>query len=83
MNDGELRAKPVTLTAKLAAFFRERPGVWHDGRVIAGVAGYAGFRGRISDIRRPPFNMRVENRTRRPRGRDGIRFTVSEYRYIP
>lgn len=71
-----------SLAAQLAAYFRERPGVWIDGRVLAKVAGFYAFRSRVSDIRRPPFRMNVINRQRHVRGTDGRAFTVSEYAFV-
>jgi hypothetical protein len=66
-----------TRCARLAAFLRSRPGVWLDGRELATVGGAYGWRTRISDLRRPPYNMNIENRLRRERG-----FVVSEYRLV-
>lgn len=77
-------ARPVpTMAGRLAEFFRARPGEWIDGRVVADVAGAYAWRTRISDLRRPPFAMAVENRQRRVERPDGSTFTVSEYRYLP
>jgi hypothetical protein len=68
--------RPTTpLVERLAALFQANPGCWIDGRELARVAGYAAWRTRISDLRRPPFSLVIENRQRR-----GEAFTVSEYR---
>ena len=78
------RSERVSLAAKLAAFFRERPGVWVDGRWLAAVAGAYGWRSRVSNLRQPPYRMVIENRQRREtRIDDGCLYTVSEYRYVP
>lgn len=70
-------AEPVnTMAARAAALFRSRPNQWIDGREFAQACGYAGWRTRISDIRRAPFNMEIENR----QYREG-RYVVSEYRW--
>jgi len=75
-------AEPVTLAGRLAEYFRARPGQWLDGRELARVAGYAAWRTRVSDIRRAPFSLNIENRVFRVE-RDGRSLTVSQYRYIP
>ena len=67
----------VSLTDRVAALFKAMPGVWIDGREIAKVGGYAGYRTRISNLRYPPYSMVIENRTRRVRG-----ITESHYRYV-
>jgi hypothetical protein len=72
---------PPSLAQKLAEFFRSHPGEWIDGRRLAGIAGSYAWRTRVSDLRRPPFHMRIENRQRRA-DVDGHRYTISEYRFI-
>jgi hypothetical protein len=42
----------LTLTDRLEALFRSRPCEWLDGRLLANTAGYAGWRTRVSDLRR-------------------------------
>ena len=71
-------APHVSLNAQLAAFFRERPTQWIDGRELGKVGGCYAYRTRISNLRRQPFNMTIENRQRKGDG-----FTISEYRYQP
>jgi hypothetical protein len=66
----------MTRAQALAAYFREHPGQWLDGRDLATVAGNYAWRTRISDLRKPPFRMPIENRQRRLSG--GA--IVSEYR---
>jgi hypothetical protein len=67
----------------LAALFKERPNVWLDGAgAIAEIAGRYAWRSRISDLRRPPFNMTIANRQRHVRRSDGGAFVVSEYRFV-
>lgn len=73
----------MTLTDRLAKFFRERPEIWIDGRVLAQIAGAYAWRTQASRLRREPFRMTVENRQRRITRPDGSAFTVSEYRYQP
>ena len=72
----------MSRTQRLAALFRSMPGRWFDGRELASVAGAYAWRTRISELRRPPFNMKIENRLR-PAGDGNSRFTISEYRFVP
>ena len=74
--------KQDTRAGRLAAFFRERPGCWVDGRALAPIAGSYAWRTRISDLRRAPFVMTTENRQRTIQTEDGA-VTISEYRYLP
>jgi hypothetical protein len=67
---------------RLAALFRERPGCWIDGRMLGTVAGSYAWRTRISDLRRAPFLMTIENRQHTVQTEDGA-ITISEYRYVP
>ena len=67
-----------SLCGRLAAFFEKRPGEWQDGRTLSGIAGTYAWRTRVSDLRRPPYNLTIENRQRRQG-----RFVVSEYRMVP
>lgn len=67
----------------LAEFFRARPGEWHDGMQFASFAGSYAWRTRLSELRRAPFLMTIENRQRTARRPDGATFTISEYRYLP
>jgi hypothetical protein len=73
----------TSLTARVAAFFRAHPHRWIDGRIIAGVGGIYASRTRISECRRPPFNLSIENRVRRVTRPDRQTFRVSEYRFVP
>lgn len=69
-------------TVLLAAYFANRPNVWIDGRALEFAGRYA-WRTRVSELRKPPFSMTIENRQRRITREDGMRVTVSEYRYRP
>lgn len=66
----------------LAQFFRARPLVWIDGRELE-IAGRYAWRTRISDLRRVPYCMNIENRQRRIERPDGTTHVVSEYRFVP
>ena len=67
----------MSLTERVRALFLSRPGEWLDGRAIAQVGGYAGWRTRVSDCRRK-FSMQIENTVERHED-----YTVSRYRYVP
>lgn len=69
---------------RLAMFFQTHPNTWIDGMTLSGIAGQYAWRSRVSDLRRPPYNLTVVNRQRRVR-RDDARessFVVSEYRLV-
>lgn len=66
-----------TLNAQLAAFFKAHRGEWVDGRRLEFAGRYA-WRTRLSNLRRAPFNLTIENRQRKVDG-----YTVSEYRLVP
>jgi len=53
-----------------------------DGRTLGPIAGSYAWRTRISDLRRRPFYMVIENRLRAVPTDDGP-ITVSEYRFVP
>lgn len=85
-------SKSKSFAESLAAFFRERPGQWIDGRMLEHVAGRYAWRSRVSDIRRAPFKMRIDNRQRRiakltpaAPGRAEVQetITISEYCFVP
>ena len=65
---------------QLADFFRARPNEWIDGKVLASLAGGYAWRTRVSDVRRPPHSLTIENRQRRIRTATGSTYIVSEYR---
>ena len=72
-----------TLCDVLAAFFREHEGEWIDGMRLSSIAGSYAWRSRCSDLRKPPFLMRIDNRMRRIENTAyaGRQVTMSEYRY--
>jgi hypothetical protein len=72
-----------TLTVILGEFLRARPNQWVDGRQIAKIAGFAGWRARISDLRKAPYAMTISNRQRNVRVDEHTTFRVTEYRYEP
>ena len=50
--------------------------------MLAPIAGSYAWRTRVSDLRRGPFLMTIENRQRTIQTDDGP-ITVSEYRFVP
>jgi hypothetical protein len=70
-----VRSAGGSLCDRLAAYFKARPDQWIDGRELGTVAGAYAWRSRVSELRRAPYDMAIENRQRRVGG-----FTVSEYR---
>jgi hypothetical protein len=73
---------PASRTAQLAAYLEARPGQWIDGRILARVAGAYAWRTRVSELRRAPYLLTVENRQRTIRTVDGGRYVASEYRLV-
>jgi hypothetical protein len=76
-----LHPRPNSKADQLAHFFREHPNEWIDGKVLASLAGGYAWRTRVSDVRRPPFSLTIENRQRRVVAPNGSTFVVSEYRH--
>lgn len=74
---GGERQSAASLCNRLAGFLKARPNQWIDGRELATVAGAYGWRTRVSDLRRSPYGLTVENRQRRQG-----RHTISEYRLV-
>ena len=71
----------MSLNERVAAYLRAREGQWVDGWELARVGGYAAWRWRVSDLRKPPYNLVIENKVTVVT--DGSRrFKVSEYRLI-
>lgn len=67
----------------LAALFHRRAGEWINGLELARVGGAYAWRTRVSDLRKPPYAMRIENRIRRVQLDDGTSQRVSEYLFQP
>lgn len=72
----------LTMAEKLSLYLNERRGQWIDGKELSTVAGGYAWRTRVSDLRRSPYSMSIENRQRVIATADGRRFKVSEYRTI-
>lgn len=72
----------MSLTLTLAAFFKQHPNQWIDGRVLARIAGSYAWRSRVSDCR-TTLQMTIENRQERHMAVDCSMYTVSLYRYVP
>ena len=77
----------MSLTAKLAAHFKANVGRWIDGRELATVAGAYAWRTRVSELRKAPWLMTIENREMRGRrltaSNEWRNVVTSEYRYVP
>lgn len=62
----------MSFTDKLATYLKNHAGEWLDGREIAEIAGCYGWRTRLSELRKAPYFMAVENKqvhhTRHDRG---------------
>lgn len=56
-----------------------------DAHELLAIAGFAAWRTRLSELRKPPYNMRIENWTRRVATPERAQrhVTVSSYRYVP
>jgi hypothetical protein len=67
----------ASLTDRVAAYFRALPNCWINARELTTVGGFAAWRTRVSELRKPPYAMTIENRTRREGG-----YTISEYRWV-
>jgi hypothetical protein len=80
LNAAALRVEPQSFAEQLAAYFKARPNVWVDGFDLAMVAGGYAWRTRVSDIRKPPFNMTIQNRQVRIAGSKAV---ASQYRFVP
>lgn len=70
-----------TYTARVADYFRARPGVWIRATELEAVGGRQAWRTRVSDARR--LGLPIRNRCRRVMLRSGEMVTVSEYCYVP
>ena len=73
----------MTRVEALAALFRSRPGVWFDGRDLAGIAGSYAWRTRVSELRRAPYLLNIVNRQRHGARPDGRKYVISEYCFVP
>lgn len=80
---GRIRGPRTTRRSALVEYFRIWPRRWIDGRLLSAVAGTYAWRTRVSELRRPPHSLTIENRQRRVRRPGGETITISEYRYLP
>lgn len=80
--------KPLSLCDRLAEFFKAHPGEWLGARELE-FAGRQAWRTRVSELRKAPYFMRIENRVRIVRSSGPLEpgrsrhFKVSEYLYRP
>lgn len=71
----------MSLNDRMLALFKAHPNEWINGRTLAEVGGYAGWRNRLTDLRLI-YGMTIKNRKRYVNVASG-KITVSEYRYLP
>lgn len=64
---------------RLAHYFRQRPGEWISGRELSQIGGFFAWRTRVSELRRAPYFMDIDNRVRQL---PGSKAKLSEYRLI-
>ena len=83
---GDLLTAPSTLAdllagdsrcARLARYFIAHRGEWIDGLTLQQIAGVYAWRTRVSDLRKAPWLLSIENRVRWTG-----RVAVSEYRLV-
>lgn len=67
----------MNLTDRVRALFVQQPNEWIDGRQLAKVGGYAGWRTRLSECRRR-YAMQIENRVIYRKD-----YRITRYRYTP
>lgn len=67
----------MTLTDRVRALFVQKPNTWIDGRELARVGGYAGWRTRLSECRRT-YAMDIENVVLHRKD-----YRITRYRYTP
>ena len=74
----------MTLTEKVAAYFRAHPNRWINAQVeLEPLAGYGGWRSRVSECR-TALKMNIEKpRVITVTREDGRRSRQSFYRYVP
>lgn len=72
----------VTLNDRLAEYFKARPNQDIDARDLLPIAGFAGWRSRVAELRFPPYSMVIENKWKTVDTPNGRR-RVSWYRYVP
>lgn len=66
--------------ARLAKLLLGHRGEWVDGKRLAIVAGGYAWRTRVSNLRKAPWFLTIDNRYRRVKAPDGRTFIVSEYK---
>ena len=68
----------ISLNDRLAVFLRQRKGQWVNARALMDVAGFAGWRTRVSNLRKAPYNMCIVNEQRQRKVR-GVTYRDSYY----
>lgn len=72
----------ATFVHRVAEYFKAHAGQWIDGRDLEVIGGRYAWRSRVSDCR-TERDMKIDNRQRRSTSKDGTKYTISEYRYLP
>jgi hypothetical protein len=67
----------ASFRGSLAVLFRSHPGEWIPHRELTRIGGFCAWRTRVSELRRPPYSMQIDNRIRRLDG-----YVISEYRFV-
>ena len=80
----------MSLCERLALYFKARPNEWLDGHALMHVGGSFAFRTRISELRKPPYGMTIENEVLRHQRKEVVNgevvtkhWTETRYRYVP
>ena len=68
---------------QLAVYFAARPGQHISALDLMSLGGWCSWRTRISELRKPPYNMDIRNETRTQRRADGSPYKASFYLYVP
>jgi len=64
---------------KVLQVFQANENVWVNADLLASRGGRYAWRTRISNLRKPPYNLSIENRQRKAEAGH----VISEYRYVP
>ena len=78
-----MSAERTAACVQLAVFFLARPNQRISAVDLMPLGGLCSWRTRLSDLRKPPYNMDIRNETRTQRRADGTAFKASFYTYQP
>ncbi len=77
-----MRVSRATFTSRVAVFFLSHPHEWVSAIALESVGGRQAWRTRVSECRRT-LRMDIRNRQYSVTRKDGSKFQLSEYCYIP